>query len=283
MKLARFLYRGRICSGTIHDDATVSVDPVYHAPVMAAVMLATRRTPSAHDAHPEPLARVPLAEVTLLAPVEPSKIICIATNYRAHALEMNRPIPDEPLIFEKPPTAVLAPGGGIEYPPSSEEVHHEAELAVIIGRPARDIGPEDAMRHVAGYTCFNDVTARDLQRKEANRFTRAKGFDTFAPIGPWLVTADALDPSDLAVTCHVNGVLRQEGRTADLIFSIRQCISFVSQVMTLEPGDIIATGTPSGVGPIRPGDTVSVTVEGIGTLKNPVVRRVGAPAWNSAR
>jgi 2-keto-4-pentenoate hydratase/2-oxohepta-3-ene-1,7-dioic acid hydratase in catechol pathway len=203
--------------------------------------------------------------------VTPSKVIGIGTNYRAHAVEMGRSIPPVPKVFLMPSTAVVGPGQPIEVPPKTQRVDHEAELAVVIGRRATRVSRDEALEHVFGYTACNDVTARDFQKQDGV-FARAKGFDSFCPIGPWLVTG--LDPSDLRVQGMVDGVLRQDGRTSDLIFDVPRLVSFVSHVMTLLPGDVISTGTPSGVGPLVAGDCVRVVVEGVGMLENPVINRV---------
>ncbi|NDY42758.1 fumarylacetoacetate hydrolase family protein [Dissulfurirhabdus thermomarina] len=210
---------------------------------------------------------VPLDAVTLLAPCRPTKIAAVGLNYRDHAEELGMALPDEPLLFLKPPSAVIGPGAPIVIPPESRRVDHEAELAVVIGRRARRVPPEEAGAYILGYTCLNDVTARDLQHRDV-QFTRAKGFDTFCPLGPHIETD--LDPSDLAVECRVNGERRQASRTRHLIHAVPELVAFISGIMTLEPGDVIATGTPSGIGPISPGDRVAVRVEGIGTLENPV-------------
>ena len=213
---------------------------------------------------------LPLASVTLMAPVSPSKIVCIGRNYREHAKELNHPIPTEPLIFLKPPSAVLAPGGTILRPVSlSQRVDHEGELGVVIGKRCRGLREGDDVREfILGYTCVNDVTARDLQNKDG-QWSRAKGFDTFCPIGPMVVAG--LDPwGGVRVQTRVNGELRQDGTTADFIFPLDVVMRYISQVMTLEPGDVIATGTPAGVSPLQAGDTVAVSVEGVGTLSNPV-------------
>jgi 2-keto-4-pentenoate hydratase/2-oxohepta-3-ene-1,7-dioic acid hydratase in catechol pathway len=209
----------------------------------------------------------PLEKVRLLAPVIPTKILAIGKNYADHAAEMGGDVPAEPLVFAKLPTTVIGPGDDIRLPALSTEVHHEAELAVVIGKLARSVPVEQAMDVVLGYTCANDVTARDLQRGDG-QWTRAKGFDTFCPLGPWIETE--LDPSSLAVRCRVNGELRQDGSTADLVFGIAQLVSHVSAFTTLLPGDVILTGTPAGVGELRDGDTVQVEVEGIGALSNRV-------------
>jgi 2-keto-4-pentenoate hydratase/2-oxohepta-3-ene-1,7-dioic acid hydratase in catechol pathway len=210
-----------------------------------------------------------LEEVTLLAPCLPSKVIAVGRNYAAHAAEHGAQVPAEPLLFLKPPSAVIGPEQPIVYPEHlSQHVDHEAELAVVIGRRARRVPRGEALAYVWGYTCANDVTARDLQERDG-QWTRSKGFDTFCPLGPWIVTE--LDITDLAVRCRVNAELRQDGRTRDLVFGVDELIACASAVMTLEPGDLILTGTPAGVGPILPGDRVTVEVEGIGTLENEVV------------
>jgi len=212
----------------------------------------------------------PLASATLLAPVTPSKIVCVGRNYREHAKELNHAVPTEPLIFLKPPSAVLGPGGTILRPGAlSQRVDHEGELGVVIGKRCHRLREGDDVREfIVGYTCVNDVTARDLQNKDG-QWSRAKGFDTFCPIGP--VVAAGLDPwGGVRVRTHVNGELRQDGTTADFIFPLDVVMRYITQVMTLEPGDVIATGTPAGVSPLQAGDTVGVSVEGVGTLSNPV-------------
>jgi 2-keto-4-pentenoate hydratase/2-oxohepta-3-ene-1,7-dioic acid hydratase in catechol pathway len=211
---------------------------------------------------------IPLETVRLLAPLLPSKVIGIGKNYVEHAREMGGEVPEEPLFFLKPSTAVIGPGDPIPYPPISERVDHEGELAVVIGRLARRVPMEEAGGYILGYTCGNDVTARDLQLKDG-QWTRAKGFDGFCPIGPWIETE--LDPSDLAVECTVNGEPRQAARTSQLAFGPAFLIEHVSRVMTLLPGDVIMTGTPAGVGPLAIGDAVEVGIEGIGVLRNEVV------------
>jgi len=206
----------------------------------------------------------------LLAPVEPSKVVCVGLNYRRHAEEMGKPLPEEPLLFIKPSTAVVGPGAQIRIPQCSSEVHFEGELAVVIGARASDVSISDVADVIAGYTIMNDVTARDIQRHERH-YTRAKGFDTFAPVGP--VIATGLDPASLALETRVNGEVRQRSSCADLIFSVSELIAFITQVMTLLPGDIVSTGTPSGVGAIVAGDVVEVSIEGIGVLSNPVATK----------
>jgi len=217
---------------------------------------------------------LPLAGAPLLAPVAPSKIVAVGRNYRAHAAERGKAVPKEPLLFYKPPSAVIGPGEAIRRPSWVGRVDHEAELAVVIGREASRLpGPEEALDHVFGVTALNDVTARELQEKDV-QFTRAKGFDTFCPVGPCIATG--LDLGRRRVVGRVNGEVRQDGTTEQLVFSVAYLVWFVSRVMTLVPGDIISTGTPSGVGPLRPGDVTEVEVEGVGTLTNPVVEGQGA-------
>jgi 2-keto-4-pentenoate hydratase/2-oxohepta-3-ene-1,7-dioic acid hydratase in catechol pathway len=203
----------------------------------------------------------------ILPPVMPSKVVAIGLNYKDHAAEMNKPLPAEPLMFLKPSTAVIGPGDAIRIPPNAGRIDHEAELGVVIGRRASGVAADKALDYVAGFTCLNDVTARELQRKDV-QYTRGKGFDTFAPIGPCI--AIGLDPSALEIEGRVNGETRQSSNTRQLIFSVQQIIAFVSGVMTLLPGDVIATGTPSGVGPLRAGDEVTVKIAGIGELSNSV-------------
>jgi 2-keto-4-pentenoate hydratase/2-oxohepta-3-ene-1,7-dioic acid hydratase in catechol pathway len=212
-------------------------------------------------------ADTPLADVRLLAPAEPSKILCVGRNYVEHAKELGNEVPKVPLIFMKPPSAVISNGETIVLPPQSAQVEHEAELVVVIGKRGRNITAENARKYILGYTIGNDVTARDLQRSD-NQWTRGKGFDTFCPFGPWIDTE--FDPADAILTCRVNGQMRQMASTRDMIFNIPTLIAYVSSVMTLEPGDLIFTGTPSGVGELKHGDEVLVEIEGLGVLKNSV-------------
>lgn len=213
-------------------------------------------------------AIISYADARLLAPVFPTKIVCVGKNYIAHAEEMGSEVPAEPMIFLKPSTAVIGPGAPILYPRQSTNVHHEAELAVVIGNVAKNVKAADVDRVIFGYTAANDVTARDLQRRDG-QWTRAKGFDTFCPLGPAIETE--LDPAEgLAVVSRVNGEERQRGSTADMVFGVPEIVEFVTSVMTLLPGDVILTGTPPGVGPLLPGDRVEVEVERIGVLANPV-------------
>jgi 2-keto-4-pentenoate hydratase/2-oxohepta-3-ene-1,7-dioic acid hydratase in catechol pathway len=252
MQLARFRHGSRIATGSVHGDfarplrGTFFEDPL----------------PTGEE--------IPLAELRLLVPVIPSKIVCVGKNYVEHAEEMGGQVPDEPLIFLKPSTAVIGPGDDILRPSWVGAVHHESELAVVIGRIARDVSVENAGRYILGYTCGNDVTARDLQGKDG-QWTRAKGFDSFCPLGPWIETE--IEAADVAVECRVNGEVRQHARTSQLTFGPGELIEYVTRVMTLLPGDVIMTGTPAGVGPIEVGDRVEVEVEGIGVLENGVVDR----------
>ena len=249
MRLARFRTGDRIATGSVDDGfvrplrGTFFEDPV----------------PTGEE--------IPAAEVRLLAPVIPSKVVCIGKNYLEHAEEMGGQVPEEPVIFLKPATAVIGPGDPIPRPAWSERVDHEGELGIVIGRLARDVKAEESGKYILGYLCGNDVTARDLQAKDG-QWTRAKGFDGFCPLGPWVETE--LDPTDLAVECRVNGEVRQSARTSQLAFGPGELIEFISRVMTLLPGDVILTGTPAGVSALKPGDRVEVEVEGIGILENEV-------------
>ena len=210
-----------------------------------------------------------LSEVNLLSPCTPSKIVALGLNYHNHAKELNAPLPNAPLIFLKPSTAVIGPEDNIIYPAASNRVDYEGELAVVIKKPVWRVSIKDALDYVLGYTCFNDVTARDLQNQNG-QWTRAKSFDTFAAVGPCIETE--LDPGNVALETYLNGKLKQQGSTTDLIYTIPELINFISHVMSLLPGDIIATGTPSGIGPMYPGDTVEIKIGGIGTLRNYVVK-----------
>ena len=249
-RTARFLWHNQIETGVVDGENIIAlIDDL------------------ALEAGAHPLAK--LSAVKLLPPCEPRTIVCIGRNYREHAAEMAEELPEEPLIFLKPVTSLIASGDAIVYPAwVSSNVHYEGELAVVIGRTCRRVEEDEALSYVLGYTIANDVTARDLQRKDG-QWTRGKGFDTFCPLGPVLV--EDIDPSDLAITTRVNGEVKQQSRTSALIFGLPRLISHVSQVMTLHTGDIILTGTPAGVGPVNPGDVVEVEIEGIGILRNPVV------------
>ena len=211
---------------------------------------------------------IPMAGARLMPPAMPTKIVCVGINYKQHAREMGHELPTEPLIFLKPPTSMNAPGGEIHLPPGAGRVDFEGELAVVIGKRTHCVGVAEALSHVLGYTCANDVTARDLQKRDG-QWTRAKGFDGFCPLGPWVETD--LDPSDLQIETFVNGELRQSARTSDMIFDVATLVSAISQTMTLLPGDTVLTGTPSGVGQLYAGDTVEVRIQGIGSLSNRVV------------
>lgn len=218
----------------------------------------------------DPVAALNLADVKILAPVIPSKVVCVGKNYADHAKEMGGEVPAEPVIFIKPNTTVIGEGDYIVLPPQSVNVHHEAELAIVIGALAKNVEVDRADEVIFGYTCANDVTARDLQNSDG-QWTRSKSFDTFCPLGPWIETD--LDPQDLAISCSVNGELRQDGNTSDLVRSAREMVSWISHMMTLLPGDVILTGTPAGVSQIVNGDSVTVTIADIGTLTNPVIVR----------
>jgi 2-keto-4-pentenoate hydratase/2-oxohepta-3-ene-1,7-dioic acid hydratase in catechol pathway len=214
--------------------------------------------------------KIPLAAVKLLAPCEPTKIIALGLNYRDHAQEMRMALPEEPLIFMKPATSVIGPEEAIVYPPQSRRVDYEAELAVVIGRRADKVSAAEAGGYILGYTCCNDVTARDLQKKDG-QFTRSKSFNTFAPLGPWIET-ELTNSGEITVEAYVNGQRRQHSHTGNLVFGVPTLVSFISHIMTLLPGDVIATGTPSGVGALQPGDIVEIRLSGIGSLRNTVVR-----------
>ncbi len=261
MKFCRFEQADKFSYGLIED--------------VAGVPTITRRLDrlpaDAADFDAGEAVSVTLASAGLLAPTQPSKIVCVGRNYREHAKELNHEIPTSPLIFLKPPSAVIAPGDEIRRPSAlSQRVDYEGELGVVIGKRCHAIGDEEDVRsYILGYTCVNDVTARDLQNKDG-QWTRAKGFDTFCPIGP--VVADGLDPwQGVRIETRLNGETRQSGTTADFIFPLDVILRYITSVMTLDPGDVIATGTPAGVGPMQPGDVVEVTVEGVGSLTNSVV------------
>jgi 2-keto-4-pentenoate hydratase/2-oxohepta-3-ene-1,7-dioic acid hydratase in catechol pathway len=254
MRIARYSYEGEVRYGAV--EGTDVLELPGHP--FAAVGRTLTTTGTSHD----------LDDVRLLAPVIPTKVVGIGRNYAEHAAEMGGSAPPErPLMFLKPTTALIGPDEAIVLPPESSEVHFEAELAVVIGRLCRRVPADEAASVVLGYTCANDVTARDLQRSDG-QWTRAKGFDTFCPLGPWIDTE--LDPTGVTVECEVNGVTTQRASTTDLVHGIPELIAAVSDVMTLLPGDVILTGTPAGVGPLTSGDEVAVTISGLGTLVNPV-------------
>jgi 2-keto-4-pentenoate hydratase/2-oxohepta-3-ene-1,7-dioic acid hydratase in catechol pathway len=210
-----------------------------------------------------------LSDVKLLAPCVPSKIICLGLNYHSHAKELKSPIPQSPLLFLKPSTSVIGPEDKIIYPEMSQQVDYEGELGIVMKKKTSHVSPQQTLDYVLGYTCFNDVTARDLQNRDG-QWTRCKGFDTFAPFGPCIETE--VDPTNAPIETYLNGVLRQKGNTSDLIFPVKEIISFISRVMTLLPGDVIATGTPGGIGPMKPGDIIEIKITPIGVLKNYVAR-----------
>jgi 2-keto-4-pentenoate hydratase/2-oxohepta-3-ene-1,7-dioic acid hydratase in catechol pathway len=210
----------------------------------------------------------PLATAKLLPPCEPTKIVCVGLNFRAHAAEMGSPLPTEPVLFLKAPSALLAPGGTVVLPKQSQRVEYEGELALVIGKTAAHVPASQALSHVLGYTCLDDVSARDIQKRE-KIYARAKGFDTFCPVGPWLET-EIPDPQTLDIELRVNGKTRQKGNSGDMIFSIAEVIAFISDIMTLYPGDLITTGTPPGVGQLSSGDKVEVEISGIGVLRHSV-------------
>jgi 2-keto-4-pentenoate hydratase/2-oxohepta-3-ene-1,7-dioic acid hydratase in catechol pathway len=252
VRIARFSYDGEVSFGVIEGDTVAQI--------------------TAHPFGPIEFTggRAPLSAVRMLAPVLPSKVVAIGKNYASHAAEMGGEVPEQPLIFLKPSTAVVASGDEIAYPSSSERVDYEGELAVVIGRLCRDVPVERAMEVVLGYTCANDVTARD-QQKSDGQWSRAKGYDTFCPLGPWIETD--VDPADLAISTRLNGEVKQDSRTSMIVHQIPALISHITACMTLLPGDVILTGTPDGIGPMEVGDTVEVEIEGIGTLTNKVAAR----------
>jgi 2-keto-4-pentenoate hydratase/2-oxohepta-3-ene-1,7-dioic acid hydratase in catechol pathway len=251
MRILRFEHDGKARHGRLASDGEVEIWS--DAPWFGGVPLAEHQ---------------PLGAVRLLAPVTPTKIVCVGRNYAAHAKELGNQVPEEPLIFLKPPSALLAPLEPILLPASSQRVEHEAEIGVVMGQRLRRASSLEALAAIGGVTCVNDVTARDVQRKEV-QFTRAKGYDTFCPVGPWVETEIDLDT--LWVRGRVDGEQRQAGDVSQMIFGIGTLLSFISHVMTLEPGDLISTGTPEGVGPLVPGNTVEIEVAGVGVLQNPVL------------
>jgi 2-keto-4-pentenoate hydratase/2-oxohepta-3-ene-1,7-dioic acid hydratase in catechol pathway len=252
VRIARFSIDGNVAFGAVEGEA---IDIIKGIPFADFELSGTR---------------IPLDKVRLLSPVLPNKVVAIGRNYAEHAAELGNEIPEVPVAFFKPSTSVVGPGDPIVYPAFSNEVHHEAELAVVIGRLCREVPRERVKDVILGYTCANDVTARDAQKAE-KQWARAKGFDSACPLGPWIETD--LDPADLAITATVNGELRQAGRTSQMIRSIEELIVHITEAMTLLPGDVVLTGTPAGVGPLHVGDEVAVTIEGIGTLTNKVIKR----------
>jgi 2-keto-4-pentenoate hydratase/2-oxohepta-3-ene-1,7-dioic acid hydratase in catechol pathway len=216
-------------------------------------------------------ARHAFAAVRLLPPCSPSKIVCVGRNYREHAAELGNDVPAEPLIFLKPPSSLLAHGDSVVWPPLSQRVDYEGELGVVIGRRTHRITRQEADACIFGYTCINDVTARDLQQKDG-QWTRAKGFDTFCPVGPWIVPREEVRLDEIVVRTFVGGHKKQEASVRQMVFSVQEIVAHASQVMTLEPGDLIATGTPSGIGPLDPGSVVRIEIDGVGALENQVVK-----------
>jgi len=249
MRLLRFRYRDRIATGAVErgsDEIRVLKGTFFDDPLPTGEM-------------------VPLDDVHLLAPVLPSKLVCVGKNYAAHAAEFGMEVPEEPLLFLKPSTAVIGPNDAIPLLPISRRVDYEGELAVVIGRIARDVRAEDAFKYILGYTCANDVTLRDLQKRD-DQWARAKGFDGSCPIGPWIETE--LDPNDAVVRTRVNGEIRQQASAVDMVFGVATLLEHITTFMTMLPGDALLTGTPEGVGPLADGDVVEVEVEGVGVLRN---------------
>jgi len=261
VRIARFVHPGGIAWGIVESPSGAAVAPTDQGLTVSAI--------KDHPMGPIEFTgeRFALADVRLLAPMLPSKVVAIGRNYAAHAAELGNDVPERPLIFLKPSTSVIGATDVIRLPADSQQVEHEAELALVIGKVAKDVPREKAFDVVFGYTCGNDVTARDQQRADV-QFTRSKGYDSFCPIGPWIETE--FDPAAVGVRALVNGQTRQDGNTRDMIFDIPTVISFISHVMTLMPGDVILTGTPEGVGKLSDGDTVTVAIDGIGELVNPV-------------
>ncbi|WP_432151097.1 fumarylacetoacetate hydrolase family protein [Streptomyces sp. bgisy029] len=260
MRIARFSIDGNVAFGAVEGQGTVEsgdlvLDIIKGIPYADFELSGTK---------------VPLNKVRLLPPVLPNKVVAIGRNYAEHAAELGHEVPDAPITFFKPTTSVIGSGDAIEYPSFSSDLHHEAELAVVIGRMCREVPRERVKDVILGYTCANDVTARDVQARE-KQWARAKGFDTSCPLGPWVETD--VDPRDLTIQATVNGEQRQLGRTSDMVRSVEDLIVHITEAMTLLPGDVILTGTPAGVGPLHVGDEVAVTIEGIGTLTNKVIKR----------
>lgn len=264
VRIARFVHPDGIAWGVVEGVVEAGSKPSFDALTIAAI--------KDHPMGPIEFTgdRFAMGDVRLLAPILPSKVLAIGRNYAAHAAELGNSVPERPLIFLKPSTSVIGTTDVIRLPADSEQVEHEAELALVIGKVAKDVPRERALDVVFGYTCANDVTARDQQRADV-QFTRAKGHDSFCPIGPWIETS--FDPSAVRVRALVNGQTRQDGNTGDMIFDVATMVSFMSHVMTLVPGDVILTGTPEGVGKIVDGDTVTISIDGIGDLVNPVRRK----------
>ncbi|GGZ77876.1 fumarylacetoacetate hydrolase family protein [Streptomyces subrutilus] len=267
MRIARFSIDGNVAFGAVEGDAAPGAGGELVLDIIKGIPFADFELSG---------TKVPLSKVRLLPPVLPSKVVAIGRNYAEHAAELGHAVVDEqgrlepPVTFFKPSTSVVGPGDPITYPSFTQDLHYEAELAVVIGRMCREVPRERVKDVILGYTCANDVTARDIQQRE-KQWARAKGFDSSCPLGPWIETD--LDPGDLAIQCTVNGEQRQLGRTGDMIRPVEDLIVHISEAMTLLPGDVILTGTPAGVGPLNVGDEVAVTIEGIGTLTNKVIKR----------
>lgn len=267
MRIARFSIDGNVAFGAVEGDAPPGSTEGLVLDIIKGIPFADFELSG---------TKVPLNKVRLLPPVLPNKVVAIGRNYAEHAAELGNEAPepsDAPVAFFKPSTSVTGPGAAIEYPSFSQELHHEAELAVVIGRMCREVPRERVADVILGYTCANDVTARDVQRRE-KQWARAKGFDTACPLGPWVETdIDLARAADLTIQCTVNGEQRQLGRTTDMIRPVEDLIVHLTEAMTLLPGDVVLTGTPAGVGPLSVGDEVAVTIEGIGTLTNKVIKR----------
>ncbi len=254
MKLARYAHAGQVKYGVVEGEDGAEY---------------LRELPDGPFGEIQPAKeRIPMAQAQVLAPCTPTKIVAVGLNYVDHARELGMAIPEEPVIFMKPLSTLIGPGGAIRYPAMSRRVEYEAELAIVIKDAVKDLRPEEAKKHILGYSCYNDVTARDLQKKDG-QWTRAKSFDTFGPMGP--VITDEIDPDNAPISLFVNGQKRQTSSTSNFIFPVATVVSFISQIMPLYPGDVIATGTPPGVGELKPGDEVEVLIEGIGRLRNKVV------------
>ncbi|MET7641662.1 fumarylacetoacetate hydrolase family protein [Streptomyces sp. NPDC005438] len=265
MRIARFSLDGNVAFGIVHPSAPTERE---QSPSDDPVIEIIKGHPFADFERSG--KTLPLSAVRLLSPVLPNKVVAVGRNYAEHARELGHEVPDDPVLFFKPSTAVAGPGDPVAYPTYSSEVHHEAELAVVIGRMCHRVPRERAREVILGYTCANDITARDVQRREA-QWVRAKGFDSSCPLGPWVETD--LDPTSVTIMCTVNGEQRQLGNTSEMVRPIEELIAHISEAMTLLPGDVILTGTPAGVGPLHVGDEVAVTIEGIGTLTNKVIKR----------
>ncbi|WP_405611806.1 fumarylacetoacetate hydrolase family protein [Streptomyces sp. NBC_01511] len=265
MRIARFSIDGNVAFGAVEEDGTGGTAAGLVLDIIKGIPYADFELSG---------TKVPLSKVRLLPPVLPNKVVGVGRNYAAHAAELGNEVPETPVVFFKPTTSVIGSGDAVEYPSFSEDLHYEAELAVVIGRMCREVPRERVKDVILGFTCANDVTARDTQKRE-NQWARAKGFDTSCPLGPWVETSLTLPAvsAGLAVQCTVNGEQRQLGSTSDMVRSVEDLVVHITEAMTLLPGDVILTGTPAGVGPLSVGDEVAVTIEGIGTLTNKVIKR----------